>query len=49
MTGTAAPGADKDVTLVRLDLDTLAALIRGDLDVASERAGGSLGDGLARL
>ena len=39
MTGTAAPGADKDVTLVRLDLDALAALIQGDLDAASERAG----------
>ena len=39
MTGTTAPDTDKNVTLVRLDLDALAALIRGDLDAASARAG----------
>lgn len=38
MTGP-APVADPDVALVRLDLDTLVALIRGDLDAASELAG----------
>jgi RimJ/RimL family protein N-acetyltransferase len=33
------PHADTEVTLVRLDIDTLAALIGGDLDAASASAG----------